>query len=718
MSSVISGRRARRFTAMGAGAALVAAGLGLGAVAPAHAAESVVVGNVIDAQGNPVSGYVEANQLQPDGTYQTVDYADAYFGHFEMPLADGTYKFEFTTYSGVTEWYLDKADAATADPVGVGGGSTALATWTVEQPFIGGTVVSPAGDPVPDASVTAYDATTEGFEAFTQTDDKGNFRLNVGTDPVKLRFSGGAYAVEWYNDKPTFATADPVAGTAAGVSVGVVTLGVGGAITGQVTSDAGVPLEFVRVTAEQGGSQTSDLTDKNGVYVVKYLDPGAYTVRYSDPIQEYAGEYHDNAPSSATATPVDVGVNQVVTVNANLTPLPAQPAKTAEVTGTVKDELGAPVVGAVVEAYTTPAAGERLVVEETRSNRAGVYVLDDLDQVAGENQFKLSGEAFEQGDDNAFALFPRWFGGQQSYDRAAPVTTTPPTPVAADIVLARAGGIAGSVKGVAGLPIAGSVGVLSSDGSYSSGTGTKPDKTFEMRSLPAGTYKVSFSDGQGFHAPEWWKDSTFSEATEITVTPGQLTGGLDAVLGATLLATVRPEIKSDYPWVGKSISASRGVWNVENGTTFAYEWLVGSTVVGTGPTFTPTTSHLGDKLTLRVLSENGRLVGSATSATSVKVGYQPKIKIKIKGDTASLKVKASPVKSKKVKGSVVVKEIVKVKDDGTIKYKKIAKGKIKKGKGTVSLSKLKKGKHKLVFFFTGKGKVGSNDETKKVKVKR
>ena len=114
-------------------------------------------------------------------------------------------------------------------------------------------------------------------------------------------------------------------------------------------------------------------------------------------------------------------------------------------------------------------------------------------------------------------------------------------------------------------------------------------------------------------------------------------------------------------------------------------------------------------------AENGKLLGTATSAATSKIGYQPKIKVKVKGDTASFKIKANPVKAKKVKGSVVVKEIVKVKDDGTIKYKKIAKGKIKKGKGTVSLSKLKKGKHKLVFFFTGKGKVGSNDVTKKVK---
>lgn len=718
MSNTISRRLGRRFTAMGAGAALVAAGLSLGVGAPAHAADSIVSGNVTDAQGNPVSGYAQAYQLQADGTYQFVDSGDADFGHFEMTVPDGTYKFQFSTYSNVSEWYLDKADEATADPVAVGGGTTALAAWTVEQPFIGGTVVNSAGDPVPNVDVTAYDATTQSYEAAVSTDDKGNFLLNVGPDPVKLRFTG-RYALEWYNDKPTFATADPVTGSPAGSSVGVVTLGDGGAVTGQVTSDAGVPLEFVRVTASSGGfSSSSDLTDKNGVYVVKYLDPGTYDLRYSDPIGEYASEYHDNVTDQSAATPVDVGVNQVVTVNANLTPLPAPAAKSVEVTGSVKDELGVPIVGASVSAFTTPTTGERLEVEQTRSNRAGVYVLDDLDQVAGETQFKLSGSAFEQGDDNAFALFSRWFGGQQSYERAAVVTTTAPTPVGADIVLARAGGIAGSVTGVAGLPLYGGVSVQSSDGSYFNGTGTEANKTFELRSLPAGTYKVGFSDGAAFHAPEWWKDSTFSEATEITVAPGQLTGGLNAVLGASLLATERPEIGNDYAWVGKSLSVKRGTWNVENGTTFAYEWLVGSTVVGTGPTFTPSSSLIGDRLAVRVTAENGRLAGSSTTLATTKVGYQPKIKVKIKGDTASIKVKANPVKGKKVKGSIVVKEIVKVKDDGTIKYKKVAKAKIKKGKGTVSLKKLKKGKHKLVFFFAGKGKVGSNDVAKKVKAKR
>lgn len=708
----------RRTVATVAATGLVAAGLGLG-VAPAHAADSIVSGNVTDALGNPVPGYVEAYQQQLDGTYDYVKYADADFGHFDITVPDGTYKFEYTTYTGVSEWYLNKADEPTADPVAVGGGATGLAAWTVEQPLVTGTVVGTDGNPVRGTSVYAYDAAAQSFEAFDTTDAQGKFTLRVGAAPVKVQVRGtGRYAMEWYNDKPTFATADPVSGTGNGANLGVIALGAGGIITGRVTSDGGVPLEMVEVSAIGSEDRGSDYTDKNGVYTIDDLNPDAYRVGFSDPITQYATEYHDNVTDPSAASLVNVGVNQSVSVDAALVPRAAQPASTVEASGVVKDELGVPVVGAVVEAWSTPAsAGDRELVETTRSNRSGVYNLDDLDKVAGENQFKVLASSGGQGDDNAFDLFSRWYGGQQSYERAAVLTTTPPTPVGADIVLGRAGGIAGSVKGVAGLPFSGYVNALSADGTLQDGIGTEPDATFELRSLPAGTYKVGFGDGAGFHALEWWKNASFRDATLITVKPGQLTGGLNAALSASLVATERAKVKG-YPWVGKTITVDRGEWNVETGTAFTYEWLVGTTVVGTGPSFTPSKSHLRDKLTVRVSAENGQLVGSSTTSSTTRVGYKPKLKVKVAGGKATIKVKAKPVKGKKVKGKLVVKEIVKVRDDGTIKYKKVGKAKITKGAGTVSLTKLKKGKHKLVFFFTGKGKVGSNDKAVKVKIKR
>ncbi len=729
MSNAISRRLGRRLTAMGAGAALLAAGLSLGVMAPANAA-STVTGGVTDGFGNPVAGYLDAYLQDPvSGEFSYEDSLSvSNDGYIEGTLNDGVYKLEFNTYGSYSEYYKDAADQATAAPVNVAGGvPVALGAWTIDQPYVLGTVTNTAGKPLPGATVRVFDAATGNSLGGTNADEKGAFKVPTQSAPVKVSISAGSdYALEYYADAGDLASAYPFSATAAGTNLGTITLAPAGSISGQVSSDAGVPLEFVRVEI---ANNRYDYTDKGGFYSIKNVPTGQQLVEFSDPIGEYAAEYFNNVTDPDLATPVTVGVGQAVgSVNAQLTPRPVDPAKTAEVTGAVKDNLGVPVVGALVSATGTPASStDRQVFEYTYSNRQGNYAFTELEKVQGENQFKINagGSALggsgliEQGDDTAFALFGAWYGGGQEYDRAPAVTVTPGTPVGAvDFALERAGGIAGSITGVAGAPLSPAVSALGAkDGQFADlFADIEPDSTFETRMLRPGTYKIRFDDYSGFHAGEWWKDKAgIDDAVLVTVKSGQMVGGLNAVLGNQLTASERPTTSSDYAWVGKAITADAGTWNVQTGTAFRYEWLVGSTVVGKGGSFTPTTAQIGDRLTLRVTAENGKLLGTATSAATSKIGYQPKIKVKVKGDTASFKIKANPVKAKKVKGSVVVKEIVKVKDDGTIKYKKIAKGKIKKGKGTVSLSKLKKGKHKLVFFFTGKGKVGSNDVTKKVK---
>lgn len=718
MSNAISRRLARRFTAMGAGAALVAAGLSLGVMAPANAA-GVVTGGVTDGFGNPIAGHVTAYLLDTvSGEY---DYEDDFSvgsnGYIETTLStDGTYKFEFST-GYYSEWYKDKADEATADAVVVAGAPVALGAWTIDQPYVVGTVTNAAGKPLTDVDVDVFAASDGDPLGGSTTDDKGAFKVRTTAEPVKLSFETFGYALEYYADAADLATAFPITGTATGANLGNIVLAPGGSISGQVTSDAGAPLEFVQVSA--GGRL--DYTDKNGAYLIKNVRTGNAIVNFFDPIGEYTSEWFNNAATFGTATPVAVGVGaNVPSVNAALTPKPVDPTRTVEIAGAVKDSLGAPVVGAQLSAMSTPAtASERQNFETVYSNRQGNYAFTELEKVQGENQFKIFASANVQGDDNAFALFPSYWGGGTDYDRAPVVPVTPGTPVGpVDFNLDRAGGIAGSVTGLVGTPLIAGVSALGAgDGVYDFVPAEfETDSTFETRSMRPGTYKVRFDDFSGFHAGEWWKDQAkVDDAVLITVKSGELVGGLNAVLGNQLGAAERPTISSNYAWVGKVLSADPGVWNLQTGTDFNYQWFIGSAVVGEGQNYTPTTANIGGRLTLRVTAENGKLLGTATSAATTKVGYQPKIKVKTKGDTATLKIKAPPVKAKKVKGKVVVKEIVKVKDDGTIKYKKIGKTKIKKGKGTVSLSKLKKGKHKLVFFFVGKGKVGSNDVTKKVK---
>ena len=97
MSNAISRRLGRRFTAMGAGAALVAAGLSLGVMAPANAA-SALTGGVTDAFGNPLSGTVRVYEQDGGGVFQPSDfiYVDNN-GYIEDTLEDGVYKFSFNT---------------------------------------------------------------------------------------------------------------------------------------------------------------------------------------------------------------------------------------------------------------------------------------------------------------------------------------------------------------------------------------------------------------------------------------------------------------------------------------------------------------------------------------------------------------------------------------------------------------------------------------------
>lgn len=706
-----SRRGLRRFTAVAGALAVAASGLAL-ASSPANAAESAVAGQLVDATGNNASGYLVFHRQQADGTYDPWESVSVYNGSLDPTdvVEDGVYKIQFNSSNGYTEWYRDAASDAAAAPVTVAPGAN-LGAWTVEIPLVNVVVTDPTGRPIEDAYVRATDGTGSTLRG-AYTNRRGLAVLEVGPAAVKVQVQGtNGLSGEWYADKATEAEADPVTGSPTGTPVAVQLAKGAGSISGVVTSDAGAPLEMVEVSA--GGY--TDYTDRSGVFVIEDVSPGNYKIEFYDPINEYVSEWYDNVSNEANAASVAVAKQQAVgNINATLTPKPpVTPAPTTELSGIVTDNLGVPVVGAWVQLYDTPVGGRpEEGAGSVRTNRSGVYAFNNLDGQT--DQFKVSAQAYTYGEEDPFRLFDKWYGQKDSYESAAPVQVNAGTPVGGvNIVLPRAGGIAGSVTGVAGLALEGEVTYFDADGGYVGGTSTEADSTFEDRTLYPGTYKVHFSDNTGNHASEFWKDATAAKATTVTVKSGQVTGGLNAVLGAQLVALTKPEVKG-YPWVGKSISVTNGTWNLMAGTSFTYEWLNGSTVVGTGPTFSPSKSLIGKRLTVRVTAENGRLVGSS-SVTTAKVGYKPTIKLKGKGKTLKVTIKAKPVKAKKIKGKLIAKEIVKVKADGTIKYKKVGKAKVKKGKATLKLKLKGKGKHKVVIFFIGKGKVGSNDVTKKLK---
>jgi hypothetical protein len=697
-----------------AAGALAAAALGVVSAAPANAAV-MVSGSLVDAAGNYVQGTVYAYTAA--GAFAGFD--NVQNGAFDIPLEDGTYKLEFSAPSEfVSEWYRDKPDLATADVITVAGAGQVLAPWTVERiPSATGVVRTANGRAVSNARVRAYDAGTGNPVDDTFADQSGAFRISTTSTAVKLQFSGwdpqsgDPLATEWYNDKASLATADAVTPTAAGADVGVVTLVKGGTIAGRVTNDFGAPLHRAQACTDSG----CDYTDANGYYLLEGVDTGEHVVSFEDPIGEYVGEYYNNVSLDdfAGATRVAVAPGQaVVNIDAALAAKPVVAPVGVDVSGTVRDELGAIGVGYRIDVYDTPAdPRHRKVVASTYSNRAGQYAFTELDRIGGETEFKIvvlgDGER-EEGD---FARRTTWSGDKRGYDTAVPVTAAPRT---LDFTLPVAGGISGTITSEAGgVPEQGYAAFRDVDGQVIDGTGVEADGSYDNRSLWAGDYTVMF--GAYLHVPEWWKDSLPEGATTVTVRPGQVTTGISAVLSKTVKAVERPEVKGDA-WVGKTLRVDEGRWNTEGASKITTEWLVGNTVVATGPSLKLARKHLGKKVTARVTNDAGFAQGQAITRATAKVGYKPKVKAKVSARSIAFTVTVKQLKAKKVKATITVLEVVGKKKDGGLRLKALGKGKITSGKGVVRLKKaLAKGKHKLVFRIKGKGKVGSGDLTKKVK---
>jgi hypothetical protein len=715
-----------RLTSLVAAGALAAAALSTIAVAPANAAV-MVSGSTIDAAGNYVDGTITVFTSAGDevGSY------DTQAGTFDIPLNDGAYKLEFENAlfddQFIEEYYRDKADLATADVVTVAGAAQTLAPWTIERrPSVVGTVQTADGRVVRSGYVQVYDATTGFSVGGAQVEESGAFRVATSSASVKLRISGSdpstnkPLAAEFYNDKATLATADAVVPTSAGANVGVVSLAPAGSISGRVTTEAGAPIHRVRACAY--GTNTSeicDFTDANGLYTIEAAATGENVLSFEDPIGEFVGEYYNNVPlsSSSPANPVTVGPGQAVTgIDAALTAAPAAAPTGVDVSGTVRDELGNLGIGYKVELWDTPADPKAAkAIASTTSNRAGAYHFSQLDRIPGESEFKIKVIGEDPREDGDFARRTTWSGNKVGYTTASAVAATPPSTL--DFVLPVAGGVSGAVTSEAGgRPDGAGVTFFNEAKIFSSADEVLADGTYDERSLWAGTYTVRFTGTD--HVTEWWKDATPDKAVTITVKPGQMVTGISAVLGKEVKAIERPFVTGGA-WVGKTVRLDEGAWNTEDTSRFTYEWLVGSTVVATGPSLKVTKSMLGKKLTGRVTNDAGFAQGQAITKATAKVGYKPKVKAKVTGRSAAITLKVKPLKAKKVKATITVFEIVGVKKNGDEKLKKLGKGKITKGTGVVRFKKaLGKGKHKLVFSVKGKGKVGSGDIQKKVKLKR
>ncbi|MFZ5479196.1 MAG: carboxypeptidase regulatory-like domain-containing protein [Myxococcota bacterium] len=240
-----------------------------------------------------------------------------------------------------------------------------------------GDVVGAEGGGVAEVIVVAYDLRLNYGD--DTTGEGGNFRiaglpagryrvraLAPDEDPHVDRFAGDT----WDFCSSPLLTVEDTGDT----SAGTVTLPLGGSLSGRVTDAAGAPVAggyVVGVGASERTALVSRIvtTDDDGRYVVPGLDadpgePEPYLLYFAP--EGWPGQFLGPAYEEEDATALEVALGE---------PTAAPDAALLDgvsLAGTLTDDAGEPVAGAVVYAY---ASGQVL---DTLSDADGAYVADGL----------------------------------------------------------------------------------------------------------------------------------------------------------------------------------------------------------------------------------------------------------------------------------------------------------------------------------------------------
>jgi hypothetical protein len=328
-------------------------------------------------------------------------------------------------------------------------------------------------------------------------------------------------------------------------------------LSGTVTDAGGVsPLEGIQVVAlsQMGGDlwdpYAEGITDAAGNYEIWVNPFSTYRIQFNDPTGQYATEYYDHAATVSQATSIAVELAAVSNLNASL-PL------AGKISGTVTGPGAIPLGGIWVGANVLD--GEWMEAAKTITDATGAYELTGLLPGTYRVEFGVFNDTY------ASQVFD-----QKNYlDEGA------------DIVVTGGASITNiNASLVTGAQITGTITL--SDGGSLYGVGVEayrmeggvwrrigyaypePGGGYAMTGLPAGTYRVRFTDWNFAYAEEVYdKVYDLADGTDIIVTDGATVSGIDADLdpmpaisgrvtepdGITPLAGIRV---TPYRWDGSS----------------------------------------------------------------------------------------------------------------------------------------------------------------------
>jgi hypothetical protein len=525
--------RRGKFGAIVIAVAVVIGATGLAAL-PASAAPpgaGSISGRVIDTGGNPLSN-ICVNAAGASGT--TTDLSGAYS---LTGLPTGTYQVSYSdcnpnpTYLG--QWYLGHTDQSEADPVAV--------TDLVDTPLgdvtmvagvaVSGTVTDGIGTPIPNVNVS-INGDGPGQSGWAQTASDGTYRTGpVPNGSYRVQFSPNdpQYASEFWNDKPSWNTADLLS-----LDVGNGTeqtgidaqLAAAAIVEGTVTDSGGTPQQGVCVEAavpNDGGWDWvggSVQTQSDGTYSIGGLPAIDVRIHFRDCTSAgFVDQWYAGTADFNSSTPVNlVG-------GATRSGIDAQMVLGTMVSGSVTDSGGNPIPNVNVGVQATDDSASSWV----QTNPAGVYTTNALPPGTYTVQF--------QGTPSFAGEY--WNDKLIRNDADILTITGSEGPVLGNIDAVLAGGatISGRVIDESADPVQNLcvyAVVETSDGVDGvAWTGTGADGTYTLSGVPPTTVKVVFQDcnGVGPYVQQWWQNATDQDtATPLTPAVGDAITGIDAQL--------------------------------------------------------------------------------------------------------------------------------------------------------------------------------------------
>ena len=390
------------------------------------------------------------------------------------------------------------------------------------------------------------------------------------------------YLGELYNNLPCPGGNCTVTdGTPVGVTVGTTTSGinftlaVGGTITGKVM-DAGTeaPLANIPVSAYSASNPRGDQvgqgwTNASGSYAINGLATGTYFVITSNG-NPYRDELYDNLPCQGGCDVTD-GTGVSVTAGATTGGINFALDRSVVISGTVRNEAGAPIASVVVMVLNaTGAAAGQAVTDASGSYSVpflepGSYYVRTLDALP------YLGQLYEGKPCSPSCLVTSGTLVTVSLNHTAS---------GIDFSVSTAGSIAGNVRqGVAGPPLADvQVTVFNASGAWAGSSTTDASGTYAVNGLAPGTWYVRASRGLPFLDQMYdgrscmGADCTPANGTGVGVMSDSVTGGIDFGLRTAARSDFNGNLKSDVLWRHES-GGDLWLWPMDGATRLSESYV-------------------------------------------------------------------------------------------------------------------------------------------------